>query len=67
MLQGSGTQMLSTYVARRQATVAEWVATRNIFDVCVRETGFKGGGRLRVLWWKHKSEEEQIRVTVEEI
>ena len=39
VLQGVGTQPLQTYLDRRQATVAEWVALWTIFDVCVRETG----------------------------
>ena len=51
VLQGAVTQTLRAYVKRRQATVAEWVDTRPIFDVCVQETGFEGGGRLRVPWW----------------
>ena len=34
MLQGTETQTLRTYVAKRQETVVEWVATRPIFDVC---------------------------------
>ena len=39
VIQGEGTQNLRTYVYRQQATVAEWVSTRPIFDVCARETG----------------------------
>ena len=31
------------------------------------ETGYEGGGRLRVSWWRQKSEEDQMRVTVEAI
>ena len=59
--------MLITYVYRRQETVAEWVVARTILDVCSIDTGYKGGGRLRVLWWRKKAEEYQIRVTVEAI
>ena len=44
VLQVPGTQAIRTYVARRQATVAEWVDNRPIFDVCTKETGFEGGG-----------------------
>ena len=47
--------------------MAEWVATRPIFDVCALETGFKVGGRLQVPWWKYKVVEDQLRVTVEAI
>ena len=52
---------------RQQATVAEWVATRPIFDVCAREKGYKGRERLQVPWWSQKAAEEQLRVTVEAI
>ena len=67
VLQREGTQMLRKYVARQQETVAEWVATRPIFVVCARETGFEGGVRLRVRWWRYNKAENQIRVTVEDI
>ena len=52
---------------RRQATVAEWVALRTIFDVCAVETGYEGGGRLRVPWWRHEAAENQLKVMVEAI
>ena len=45
MLQVAGTQPLRTYIDRRQATVAEWVATRPIFEVCAQEIWYEGGGR----------------------
>ena len=53
VLQGAGKQTLRIYVVRRQATVAEWVATRPIFIcVCDRrgtkeggDYGCRGGGR----------------------
>ena len=49
----SGTQLLRTYINRRQATVTEWVATRTIFEVCVQEeTGYTGGGRQQALCWR---------------
>ena len=38
MLKGVGIQTIRTYVARQQATVAEWVATWPIFDVCALDT-----------------------------
>ena len=44
VLQVSGTQTLQTYLDWRQATFAEWVALRSIFDVCARDTGYKEGG-----------------------
>ena len=39
VLEKAGTQSLITYIGRRQATVAEWVALRTILEVCDRETG----------------------------
>ena len=33
--------------------------------VFAQETGFKGGGRLGVPWWKQKAVEDQMRGTVE--
>ena len=50
VLQGVGTQPLQTYIDRMQVTVVEWVALRPLFEVCVNETGYKGGGRLREMW-----------------
>ena len=47
--------------------MAEWVATHNCFDVCAQETGYEGGERLRVPWWRQKVAEDQLRVTLEEI
>ena len=65
VLQGEGKHSLRTYVDRQQVTVGEWVAIRPIFDVCVRETGYEGGGRLRVPWWRKKAAENHLRVMVE--
>ena len=36
-----------TYIVIRQATVAQWVAVRPIFEVCAGEKGYKGGGLWR--------------------
>ena len=43
-------------------TVAEWVALRPIFDISARETGYAGGGDLRVPWWRQVSADKQLRV-----
>ena len=43
------------------------MAARTIFDVCAQETGYEGGGRLWVPWWRQKVAEDQLRVTVEAI
>ena len=47
--------------------MAEWEATHNCFYVWAQETGYEGGGRLRVPWWRQKVAEDQLRVTVEAI
>ena len=67
VLQGAVRQPLRTYINRRQATVAEWVLLRPIFNVCAREMGYKGGGRLRVQCWRQAAVEKQLKVTVESI
>ena len=67
VLQGAGTQPLQTYIGRRQATVAEWVALRPIFEVYAKETGYEGGGRLREPWWRQTAAEKQLRATLEDI
>ena len=51
-LEKAGTQYLGTYIDRRHATVAEWVALRPILEVCDIETGYKGGVRRREPWWR---------------
>ena len=47
--------------------MAKWVALRPIFGFCERDTGYKGGGGLRVLWWIQKAAENQLKFTVEAI
>ena len=43
------------------------MAIRPIFDIYVRDTGYEGGGRLRVPWWRQKAAEDHLRVTLEAI
>ena len=47
--------------------MAEWVALRPIFDVCEREMGYEGGGKLQVQWWRQAAADNHLKVTVEEI
>ena len=47
-----GTQLARNYIERRQATVAQWVALRPLFEVCARETWYAGGGSRREAWWR---------------
>ena len=67
MLQGAGTQPLHTYLDRRQATVAEWVALQTIFEVFARETGYEGGGNLWEPRRRQAAAEKQLMVTLKEI
>ena len=50
VLQKKGTQPLQTYIDSRQTTVADWVDLRPIFEVCAKETVYKGGGRHQEPW-----------------
>ena len=47
VLQATGTKPLWEYIERRQATVAEWIALRPIFEVCAKDTGFEGRGKAQ--------------------
>ena len=67
VVQGVGKQPLQTYLDRGQATVAEWVGLRTIFDVCARETEYEGGGKLWVPWWRQVEAKKHLRVRLEEI
>ena len=67
VIQGEGTQPIHTYLDRSQETVAKWVTLWPRFDVRTRRTGYKGEGKLRVLWWRKEKSEEQLRITLEEI
>ena len=39
VLQASGTKPLNTYINKRQAKVADWVALRPIFEVFAKDAG----------------------------
>ena len=58
---------LREYIERRQATVAEWVALRPVFEVCAKETGFEGGGRAQEKWWNQTAVENQLKNTLKYI
>ena len=62
--EAAGTQLVRTYIGRRQATVAKWVALLPIFEVCTRETGYKWGGRMMETWWRQEAAEKQLRATL---
>ena len=67
VLQGSGKQPIQNYLEKSKATVAESLDLRHIFDVCIRETTYERGGKLRGPWWIQAAVEKQLRVTLEEI
>ena len=47
--------------------MAEWVALRPILEVCDRETGYEGGGRLREPWWRQMAVRKQLSATLKKI
>ena len=47
VLQAAGKKTLNDYIIKSQATVAEWVSLRSIFEVCAKETGYEGEGRFQ--------------------
>ena len=47
--------------------MVKWVALRPIFEVCTREIGYEGGGKLRVPWWRQAIAEKNMKVTEEDI
>ena len=38
--EAAGTQSVMNYIGRHQATVSQWVALYQLFEVCARETGY---------------------------
>ena len=54
------TQSAMTYIGRRQATVAQWVALRPLFGVFAREKGYEEGGSRREAWWRQEATEKNF-------
>ena len=67
VLQEVGAQPLQTYIDRRQAIVAEWVELSPIFEVCVKEMGYKGGGVYQEPWWRQVVDNKHLRDMLEDI
>ena len=61
-----GTESDRIYIEQRQATMAQWVSLRPLFEVCTRETGYEGGGRRRKVWWRQEATEKQLQATLED-
>ena len=38
-----------------------------IFEVCAKDTGYEGGGRLRKQWWRQTAAEQQMKTTLKYI
>ena len=60
----AGTKPLREYTDNRQAAVAEWVSLWPIFEVCVKETGYEVGGKLRETWWRQAAAEQQLEANL---
>ena len=65
VIQATGTKLLQEYIEGRQAEIAEWVAMQPVFEVCVKETDFEGGGEAREQWWWYTAVEWQLKITLE--
>ena len=44
---------MGTYISRRQNIVAQYIATRPIFDMCL-EAEKRIGSRVSMRWWEHE-------------
>ena len=64
--EAGGTQLGSIYIEQQQATIAQWVALRPLFELCARETWYEGGGRRSKVWWRQEATEKQLRATLKD-
>ena len=46
--------------------MAQWVALWTLFEVCARETGYEGGGRMRKVWWRQEATGKQLWATLKD-
>ena len=58
--ESAGTQLAMAYIIRRQATVVQWVALLPLFEVCARETVYKGSIHNREAWWCQEGTEKKF-------
>ena len=49
----AGLQEVDNYVSCRQNTVAQYIATRPIIDLCL-EAKQRPGPRVKIRWWEHE-------------
>ena len=54
------------YTEQRQATIAQWVELRPLFEVCARKKGYEGGGRRRKVSWSQEATRKKLRATLED-
>ena len=47
----AGFEEIGTYITRRQKTVAQYIATRPILDLCER-SAWRSGARVSRRWWE---------------
>ena len=64
--EAAGTQSARIYIEQRHATLAKWVGIHPLFEVCVRQTGYRGGGRKIKAWWRQEATEKHLRDTLED-
>ena len=67
MLQAGVTKPLREYIEKRHAMVEEWVALEPIFEVCTKETVYKGEGKLHKPWWWQAATEQQLEAKLKNI
>ena len=63
----TGKKPLQEYIDRRQAMIPEWVALQPVFEVSVKVTWLKGGGRAQDQWCCQTAVERQLKTTLKEI
>ena len=40
------------------------ISIKYLFEVCARDTEYKGGGGRREAWWRQEATEKQLRTTL---
>ena len=62
----AGFQEVETYISRRQKTVAQYISTKTIMDLCIAEKR-RPGPRLAMRWWEQEGMDlEGMRTTASE-
>ena len=67
VIQEDGTKPLWYYINISKTMITEWVDLRQIFEVCEKETGYEGGGRLRDKWWSQTAAERHLKARLKDI